>query len=105
MKKKIKAGISLIGAAVVSAGVLTMGAGPAVAQEGILLKVRAGETNYCHLKFPAIRPDTLGWDRPVLQNPSTGEIVDFYGPCDFDPTSEAAVKMQRRAQRRGSLDK
>lgn len=96
MKKKIKAGITLIGALVVAAGVLAMGAGPVNAQqEGILFKARVGETNYCHLKFPAIRPDTLSWENPVLQNPSTGSIIDFYGPCDYDPTGKAAVETQK----------
>ena len=76
-------------------GLIPLGA---EAQEGILLKVRAGDTNYCHLKFPAIRQDTLSWDRPVLQG-RTGAIVDFYGPCDHDPTGKAEVAEQKRAQR------
>lgn len=86
-------------------GALGVAPGSADAQEGILLRVRAGESNYCHLKFPAIRPETLYSGRPVLQNSSTGEIVDFYGPCDFDPTGKDAVELQQEAQRRGSLDK
>jgi hypothetical protein len=104
-RKKIRKRITLLSAVAVSAGVLAMGAGPASAQEGpFLLKVRAGETNYCHLKFPAIRPETLHSGRPVLQSPR-GEIVDFYGPCDYDPTGKDAVAQQKSAQRRGSLDK
>lgn len=99
-KKKTKRTSALLWAAAISAGALALGAGPASAQDGILLKVRAGETNYCHLKFPAIRPDTLSWDRPVLQSPSTGDIVDFYGPCDYDPIGEDAVAQQRRLQHR-----
>jgi len=85
-------------AALFSAGVMGIGPLPVDAQEGILFKQRAGDTNYCHLKFPAIQEETLSWDRPVLQNPSTGEIIDFYGPCDYDPTGKAAVEDQRRAQ-------
>ena len=33
--------------------------------------------SYCHLKFPAIREETLSWDRPVLKDPSSGDIIDF----------------------------
>lgn len=88
----------LLWAAAISAGALMM-AGSASAQEGVLYKLRAGETNYCHLKFPAIRPDTLYSGRPVLQDPSTGAIVDFYGSCDYDPISKAEVFEQKRAQR------
>lgn len=85
--------------AAVSTGAVMLGAGPASAQDGILLKVRAGESNYCHLKFPAIRPGTLSSDHPVLQNPGTGTIIDFYGPCDYDPTGKAAVETQKRELR------
>ena len=88
-------------AALFSVGLLGVSALPAAgADDGILYKVQAGDTNYCHLKFPAIRPDTLSWDRPVLQNPSTGVIIDFYGPCNYDPTGEAAVQTQKQDQRR-----
>ena len=87
-------------AALFSVGLLGVSALSAGAQDGILYKVQAGNTNYCHLKFPAIRPDTLHMDRPVLQDPSTGAIIDFYGPCDYDPTGKAAVQSQKQDQRR-----
>jgi hypothetical protein len=51
--------------------------------------------SYCHLKFPAIREETLSWDRPVLKDLSTGDIIDFYGPCDTDPLGEDRVQQQR----------
>jgi hypothetical protein len=35
------------------------------------------EGSYCHLTFPAIREETLSWDRPVLKDPSSGDIIDF----------------------------
>lgn len=83
-------------AAVFFAGVLGMSVFTAKAADGILYKVQAGNTNYCHLKFPAIREDTLEMDRPVLQDSRTGAIIDFYGPCDYDPTGKAAVQAQRK---------
>ena len=76
--------------------------------EGVLFKVETPGTNYCHLKFPAIREETLSWNRPVLtdvKDATTGDIIDFYGPCDYDPTGKAAVQAQRLdAQRRFSRD-
>jgi hypothetical protein len=73
---------------------------PGEAQDGIPLKVRAGDTNYCHMRFPAIREDTLKWDRPVLMDSSTGDIIDFYGPCDYDPTGKQAVLDQKYWRRK-----
>lgn len=54
----------------------------------------AGLGNYCHLKFPAIEPGTLGSNHPVLESKDTGEIVDFYGPCNHDPLGADEVKDQ-----------
>jgi hypothetical protein len=49
---------------------------------------------YCHLKFPAIDPKTLT-GTPRLQSAQTGEIIDFYGPCDHDPLGYDEVCKQR----------
>jgi hypothetical protein len=87
-------------AAVLSAGLFGLNSPMAEAQEGILYKVEAGNTGYCHMKFPAIESRTLSWDRPQLQNPGTGAIIDFYGPCDYDPTGKAAVQAQRHTAQR-----
>ena len=87
-------------AAVFSIAVIGVGSAPGEADDGILLKVRAGNTNYCHMKFPAIREDTLSWDRPVLQSSSSGDIIDFYGPCDYDPTGIEAVQTQKLENQR-----
>ena len=54
---------------------------------------------YCHLRFPAIREQTLSWDRPVLKDPSSGDIIDFYGSCDTDPLGEDQVHQQRLQRR------
>jgi hypothetical protein len=84
----------------VLAATLASGVARAWAADGLILKEvveeeeAAGLGNYCHLKFPAIEPGTLGSAHPVLQNPDTGEIVDFYGPCDHDPLGADEVKNQ-----------
>ncbi len=52
-------------------GTLGMSVAPVGAQEGVLLKVAANpQSNYCHMKFPAIREETLSWARPVLKDAS-----------------------------------
>lgn len=98
--RKIEMPKTSLWAAAISAAALMMASAPAIAQEGILYKVRSGDSNYCHMKFPAITPGTLASNRPVLQDPNTGVIVDFYGPCDHDPTGKAAVAAQKRARQR-----
>jgi hypothetical protein len=57
---------------------------------------RAG--TYCHLKFPAIDPGTLGSSKPRLQDAKTGSMIDYYGPCDHDPIGYDEVCKQRVQQ-------
>ncbi len=57
---------------------------------------------YCHLKFPAIDTNTLSSNTPTLLPADTGDIVDFYGPCDHDPLGYDEVcrqKMQAESNR------
>jgi len=97
---KMKMTRNLLWAAAISAGALMMAAAPASAQDGVFYKVRFGNSNYCHMKFPAIREDTLASNRPVLQDPNTGAIIDFYGSCDYDPTGKEAVAAQKDDKQR-----
>lgn len=55
---------------------------------------RAG--TYCHLRFPAIQGRTLGTDKPQLKPATTGDIIDFYGACDYDPLGKEEVESQIR---------
>jgi hypothetical protein len=66
------------------------------AGEAIISKVPDSSGKYCHLRFPAIREDTLSWNRPVLKDPSEGDIIDFYGPCDYDPLGKEEIQRQKR---------
>ena len=52
-------------------------------------------TSYCHMKFPPIREDTLSWEQPVLDT-TAGDIIDFYGPCDYDPLGREDVWRQKQ---------
>ncbi len=54
--------------------------------------------SYCHLKFPAIEPSSLGSDHPVLQSADTGDMIDYYGPCDHDPTGKEEITRQQQDQ-------
>ena len=59
--------------------------------------------NYCHLRFPAIRPETLGTKHPQLKSAAEGDLIDFYGPCDHDPVGQDEVEHQMEDQLVGGL--
>jgi hypothetical protein len=65
-----------------------------VISKGVVESEDLGEGSYCHLKFPAIKPSSLGSDHPVLQSAATGDMVDYYGPCDHDPLGKEEVAKQ-----------
>jgi hypothetical protein len=74
----------------------SLGASSALAAaEGVISNATLTPGSYCHLTFPAIREETLSWARPVLKDPSDGDIIDFYGPCDYDPLGKEEVARQR----------
>ncbi len=54
------------------------------------------ENSYCHLKFPAIEPSSLASDHPVLQSAETGDMIDYYGPCDHDPLGKEEIAKQKQ---------
>ena len=76
-------------------GAVMLGSSLVWAAEGIIAKVANPSGSSCHLKFPAIREETLYWDRPVLKDSTDGDIIDFYGPCDYDPPGKESVARQR----------
>jgi hypothetical protein len=67
----------------------------AIAEDGVLSKDDASAGSYCHEKFPAIRQSTLGDDQPELKSSSTGDVIDFYGPCDENPTGKDQDQTQK----------
>lgn len=62
--------------------------------DGIISKVPDASGQFCNLRFPAIKEETLTSNRPELKAPSEGDIVDFYGPCDHDPLGKEEVRRQ-----------
>jgi hypothetical protein len=70
------------------------------AAEGIISRVPDSTGTYCNLKFPGISENTLFTDRPVLKEPSEGDIRDFYGRCDYDPLGPEEIRRQRADHQR-----
>ena len=82
-------------AAVLLAG--SLGASSALAAApGVITNATLTPGSYCHLTFHAIREDTLSSNRPVLKDPSEGDIIDFYGSCDHDPLGRDEIGSQKR---------
>lgn len=106
------AGLSLLLSTVISAQEppqhqldrVSLGAGSTfAAAEGVISNTVLTEGSYCHLKFPAIREETLSWDRPVLKDPSEGDIIDHYGSCDHHPLGKDEIASQRPQLRRKQI--
>ena len=69
--------------------------GMALASDGVLSKQELTPGGYCHMQFPAMHQRSLAGDQPVLKDESTGDIIDFYGPCDESPTAKDQVAAQK----------
>ena len=76
---------------------------PAVEAQEMISTIPTDVTAYCHLKFPVMREDTLSWQTPIL-DPLAGNVVDFYGPCDYDPVGLEEIRVQRRMILRADFD-
>jgi len=69
--------------------------------EGVFSKVTASPgVNYCQIQFPAIREETLYTDRPVLKDWNASDLVDFVGPCGYNPLGKGEIEAQRAELRR-----
>ena|SRR5215813_8446852 len=72
-------------------------AGSALAADGVLLRQEAGD-GYCHMKFPAMRTRTLDTNQPQLKSSATGDVIDYYGACDENPTGRDQVISQKQEE-------
>jgi hypothetical protein len=94
----------------VFAGLLFLGSlgaiNTAIAQDdGIISKQESTPGSYCHEKFRAMRPSTLDTDDPTLKSAGSGDVIDYYGPCDESPVGKDQVHEQELdAQRRWAQD-
>jgi hypothetical protein len=85
--------------------VLGLAAGSVFA-DGNVQKISSTADGYCHLKIPAARPRTLDSDKPELKSSQTGDLIDYYGPCDVDPSGKDIVAAQKhlRTSKWGKLN-
>jgi hypothetical protein len=88
--KNFKANLSIL----LVVGVLGT-SGAALAADGAVVEGELGQGSYCHEKFPAIRPSTLADDQPQLKQSGTGDVIDYYGPCDENPTGKDQIASQK----------
>jgi hypothetical protein len=66
------------------------------ADDAAISRVPDPSGSFCHIRFPAIREDTLFSVQPILKDASEGDILDAYGPCNFDPLGRESILRQRR---------
>ena len=62
----------------------------------VLSKTEAAPGNYCHLRFHAITTESLATNHPLAMGPASGDIIDFYGPCDESPVGQHQIAVQKR---------
>jgi hypothetical protein len=85
----------------------TLGAVNSVIAEddGIISKQEFTPGSYCHEKFRAMRPSTLNTNNPTLKSSESGDVIDYYGPCDESPVGQDQVHEQELdAQHRWAHD-
>jgi len=66
-----------------------------LAADGLIAKDELTPGSYCHMEFPAVEAKSLASDQPVTKGSTTGDIIDYYGPCDENPIGRDQVREQR----------
>jgi len=69
--------------------------GSVLAADGVISKDEITTGSYCHMKFPAIQARSLATDDPIPKDASSGDIIDYYGPCDENAVEQDQVNRQR----------
>ena len=88
--KSLKVNLSML----LVAGVLGT-SGATLAADGVVVEGQLTPGSYCHEKFPAITGRSLSDNQPQLKRSTTGDVVDYYGPCDEDPTGSDQIAAQK----------
>lgn len=91
--KNMKANLSML----LIVGVLGTG-GVVLAADGVAVEGQLAPNSYCHEKFPAITGRSLDDRQPQLKQSTTGDVIDYYGPCDESPTGKDQVARQKLDQ-------
>lgn len=84
--KKLLTALSLIG--------LLEIASAAIAADGVVSKETFVDGSYCHMKFAPLDWTRSSAEHPVLKNANSGDLIDFYGPCDHDPAGKDEAQKQ-----------
>ena len=87
--KNLKANLSML----LVVGVLGT-SGAALAADGEV-EGQLAPGSYCHEKFPAMTERSLGDNQPELKQSTTGDVIDYYGPCNEDPTGKDQITSQK----------
>ena len=69
--------------------------GAAKAADGVISKDELTTGSYCHMTFPAIEGKGLPTNDPALKSQKSGDVIDFYGPCDEAPTGKDQAAEQK----------
>jgi len=69
--------------------------GVALAADGVEVEGQLAPGSYCHEKFPAMTERSRDGSQPQLKQSTTGDVVDYYGPCDEDPTGKDQIATQK----------
>jgi hypothetical protein len=88
----MKIAIPFLAAALLVGGLVANGSAD------VLSKTEAAPGSYCHLRFPAITEASLDTDHPVLKSADSGDIIDFYGPCNENPVGQDQIAAQKLDQ-------
>ncbi len=65
---------------------------PLAAADNVVVQDQLEPGSYCHMKFPAMTPETFGDRNPSF---TSGDVIDFYGPCDESPSGRDQVHEQK----------
>jgi hypothetical protein len=83
---------------------------PSVEAGQMISSIPTDGTEYCHLKFSAIREDPSSWERPVFDvstdniDVSTDNIMDFYDVCDHGSLGSEEIRVQNPVIHRDDID-
>jgi hypothetical protein len=92
MKNKIFAASALFAVTLASQGFAS--------DAGIVYKQASDQdSSYCHIKYMAYTEESLKRGTPEFNET---DIVDLYGSCSFDPTSQVEVSKQISAMGRSA---
>jgi hypothetical protein len=84
------------------AGTIGIG-GTSARADSVISKNVSAAGSYRHMKFLAMREETLGGTNQRLT--TTDDLVDFYGSCDRDPLGQDEIQAQRiESQHRFNTD-